>query len=180
MMAMDLAMDGDGKVLAAWGLAGAEEDEACHDEAGRMVVFQMTRGGLLGTAAGPVRIAVSLRVERLVGGRLVVAMLVAALTERSRWTLRRFSVPVDADCPREAVRVLGTLLPDILTDIPDGAMLMSDEDGVVLAEVLSRSGQLPRAGAVEIDLRGAANRSARGPEANFGSRKGGATLRQHA
>ena len=108
---------------------------------------------MLNTAAGAARVALRLQFRRCGGGRLVAVMLAVGLTEHGAWTLRRISVPVDGGRPGKAARVLGAMLPDVLTARPDGIVLMSGEDGVVRAEILSRSGRLVRAEAVEIDLR---------------------------
>lgn len=133
---------------------GTADDEACgQDAVDEPVVFDATRSGMLNTVAGAARVALRLQVRRCGGGRLVAVMLVAGLTEHGTWTLRRISVPVDADRRCEAARVLGAMLPDVLTDRPDGIVLMSGEDGVVRAEVLSRSGRLVRAEATAPGVR---------------------------
>ena len=135
-------------------LFGGTADEACGDGVvDEAVVFDAMRSGMLNTEVGAARVALRLQYRRCGGGRLVAVMLVAGLSERGAWTLRRISVPVDADRPGEAARLLGAMLPGVLTDMPDGIVLMSGKDGVVRAEVLSRSGRVVRAEAVEVDLR---------------------------
>lgn len=159
MMATDLeTMVWDCGVPA---LFAGTADEACGvaDEA---VAFEATRSGMLNTEAGVARVALRLQVRRCGGGRLVAVMLAVGLTEQGAWTLRRISVPVAGDRIGQAARVLGAMLPSVLTDMPDGIVWMGGKDGVVRAEVLARSGRLVRAEAVEVDLRraerGAAHR----------------------
>ena len=108
-------------------------------------------------------------------------MLVAGLAEHGAWAFRRISVPVDAERQGEAARLLGAMLPDVLADMPDGVVLMSGKDGVVRAEVLSRSGRVVRAGAVEVDLR-RAERATRGAAHQRSSVRGwfGYAQQQHA
>ena len=133
---------------------GAADNEACGCEAvDEAVVFDATRSGMLNTAAGAARVALRLQFRRCGGGRLVAVMLAVGLTEHGAWTLRRISVPVAAERPGEAARLLGAMLADVLTGRPDGIVLMSGQDGVVRAEVLSRTGRLVRTGAVAVDLR---------------------------
>jgi hypothetical protein len=70
------------------------------------------------------------------------------------------------------------MLPDVLTDMPDGIVLMSGEDGVVRAEVLSRSGRLVQTEAVEVDLR-RAERARRGDVRQRSSLRGWLGYAQH-
>lgn len=153
MRTMDLeTVVSEGELPALFG--GTADDEPCdHDALDEAVVFDATRSGMLNTVAGAGRVALRLHVRRCGGGRLVAVMLVAGLTEHGTWALRRISVPVDADRRCEAARVLGAMLPEVLTDRPDGIVLMSGEDGVVRAEVLSRSGRLVRAEAAAPGVR---------------------------
>ncbi|MGB3338475.1 MAG: hypothetical protein WBA73_14980 [Devosia sp.] len=158
------------------------EDEICGDDAVEAVVFDATRSGMLNTTAGAARVALRLQFRRCGGGRMVAVMLAVGLTEHGAWTLRRISVPVAADRPSEAARLLGGMVPDVLTDMRDGIVLMSGEDGVVRAEVLSRSGWLVRNEAVEVDLRQAerAKRGALHQRSSVRGRFGYAQHRQHA
>jgi hypothetical protein len=160
----------------------ADDEFFGHDAADEAVVFDAARSGMLNTTAGAARVALRLQFRRCGGGRQVAVMLAVGLTEHGAWTLRRISVPVAADRPGEAARVLGAMLPDVLTDMPDGVVLMSGEDGVVRAEVLSRSGRLVRAEAVEVDLR-RSERTGRGNVRQRSSLRGWlghAQHRQHA
>ena len=156
---------------------GTADNEACGSEAvDEAVVFDATRSGMLNTAAGAARVALRLQFRRCGGGRLVAVMLAVGLTEHGAWTLRRISVPVAANRPGEAARVLGAMLVDVLTGRPDGIVLMSGADGVVRAEVLSRSGRLVQTEAVEVDLR----RAERGDTRQRSWLRGQAQHCQHA
>ncbi len=149
MKAMDLVSD--------YGLSavrgGTTEGAYGHGVVEDAVVFDATRSGMLNTTAGAARVALRLQFRRRSGGRLVAVMLAVGLSEDGSWTLRRISVPAEGDRPGEAARLLGAMLPSVLTDTADGTVLMAGKDGVVRAEILSRSGRLVRAKAVEVDLR---------------------------
>ena len=167
-----------GELPAMFG--GTADGEACGCEAvDEAVVFEATRSGMLNTAAGASRVALRLQFRRCGGGRLVAMMLAVGLTEHGVWTLRRISVPVAADRPGAAARLLGAMLADVLTGRPDGIVLMSSADGVVRAEVLSRSGRLVRTEAVEVDLR-RAERAGRGDARQRSWSRGWQGHAQHA